>query len=827
MPAPNEQSNDQLTHSVVMTRSSLFILLTVSVVSAAAAQQSVTVSGTVRDMETGETLPYTNVFIQELGRGAATNVDGYFAILGVPPGQYVLRVTYLGFHDTYIDIDTAILEGPLDIGMEQASMYLDEVFVTAEQFRMMKAGEAVSQITISPRDVAMLPSIGEVDLFRSLQLLPGISGTNEGSSGLYVRGGTPDQNLVLLDGMTVYHVDHFFGFFSAFNADAIKDVQVYKGGFPASYGGRTSSVVELTGRSGRNDFGAGLGVNLLSAQITAEAPLGKRLSLMVSGRRSYTDVLRTGVYNSIYNTLTGAESTQGPGRTFGGGALGGRVQGLGQVTVQPDFYFYDTNAKLNYRPSNKDVVALSLYNGRDNLDESRLTTNEIPFAGESGGTLITDIYDVTGWGNLGGSGKWSRQWSPRAYSNLLFAYSEYFSESTRTSLLERYAADSDSLLFSGGAGTLEDNWLGDFSLRLDNEFHLTKAHKLDVGLQATRSDVRYENVRNDTLTVFSEDQSAQNVALYVQDIWQLYPSLSLTAGLRGTWYDLTGGMYLEPRASFTYDLGSRIQIKGAYGQYNQFVARVVNENVTEGARDFWLLADEEHVGIQGSTHYILGASYETPSWLFDVEAYRKELEGLSEFSLRFRRGGAVFVADNLFFGGDGVARGAEFLLQRKTGYVTGWLSYTLAEIEHTFEGLNSGEPFPALHDQPHELKLVSTARLGSRWNVSATWAFATGKPYTTPESQYTLTLLDGSEQTYIHVGEKNGKRLPDYHRLDMAVHYRFPVGLTNVDIGFSVFNVYNRTNVWYREFDLSQSPYVTTDITLLGLTPNLSVRIDI
>lgn len=817
-----------------MTRATSFILLLAFTVPAVA-QQNVTISGTVRDADTGETLPYANVYIEETRQGEAANVDGFFALVGIASGRYVLRITYLGYHDRLVDIDTDALEGALDIGMEQASMYLDEILVTAEQFRMMKAGEAIGRITISPRDAAMLPSIGEVDLFRSLQLLPGISGTNEGSSGLYVRGGTPDQNLVVLDGMTVYHVDHFFGFFSAFNADAIKDVQVYKGGYPASYGGRTSSVVELTGRSGRNDFGAGLGLNFLSAQLAAEVPLGDKASLMVTGRRSYTDVLRTGVYNSNYNTLTGTESVQaqgpqgqfgGPGSGGGPGALRGGFQAPGQAVIQPDFYFYDINAKLNYRPSTKDVLALSFYNGQDNLDESRLTSNEITRGTQSGGSVVTDIYDVTGWGNLGVSGKWSRQWSPKAYSNLLVAYSQYFSENTRQSLLERYTATGDSLLFSGGGGNLEDNHLGDLSLRLDNEIRLSMQHKLDIGLQATRSSVLYENVRNDTLMVFSEDQSAQNIAIYAQDTWKPHASLNLTAGLRGIWYNLTGETYLEPRASFSLDLGRQISLKGAYGQYNQFVARVVNVNVTEGARDFWLLADKGNVGIQHASHYVLGASYETPSWLFDVEAYRKDLQGLSEFSLRFRRGGADFVADDLFFDGDGIARGLEFLAQRKTGRVTGWLSYTLAQVEHTFEGLNGSQPFPALHDQPHELKLVSTARLGSRWNVSATWAFATGKPYTAPESEYTLTLLDGAEQSYIHVGEKNSHRLPDYHRLDMAVHYRFPIGLSEVDLGFSVFNVYNRTNVWYKEFDLSQSPFVTTNVSFLGLTPNLSVRVD-
>jgi hypothetical protein len=291
-------------------------------------------------------------------------------------------------------------------------------------------------------------------------------------------------------------------------------------------------------------------------------------------------------------------------------------------------------------------------------------------------------------------------------------------------------------------------------------------------------------------------------------------------------YDVTAETYVEPRASFNLRVADRLMLKGAYGRYNQFVARVVNENVTEGARDFWLLADGENVGVQGATHYILGASYETPGWLFDVEAYRKDLTGLSEFSLRFQREGADFETSDLFFDGDGVAKGIEFLLQKKTGSYNGWISYTLARVEHTFAGLNGGEPFPALHDQRHEIKFVNNLRLGPRWNFAATWALATGKPYTAPSAEYTITLLDGSQQSYIHVGEKNGERLPAYHRLDTALHYRFPVGTADVDLGLSIFNLYNHTNVWYKEFDLSQTPMVTTDVTFLGITPNLSLRVD-
>ena len=216
----------------------------------------------------------------------------------------------------------------------------------------------------------------------------------------------------------------------------------------------------------------------------------------------------------------------------------------------------------------------------------------------------------------------------------------------------------------------------------------------------------------------------------------------------------------------------------------------------------------------------------TPGWLFDVEAYRKNLTGLSEFTLRFQRNDAALEQSDLFYDGIGTSTGIEFLLQRKLSRFTGWVSYTLAKAENTFEGLNDGNPFPALHDQRHELKIVGSLKLSSRLNISGTWAFATGRPYTSPESQYFITLLDGTEQSYIHVGGKNEERLPAYHRLDTSMHYRFPLGSATADVGFSVFNLYNRANVWYKEFDLSETPVAVTDVNYLGLTPNLSFRVD-
>ena len=798
------------------------------------AQEELILTGVVRNAENNETLPSANIIVKGTNIGTTTNVDGFFTLLNLPGKKFTLNVFYVGCHPLEIDVNLDYFDGRLEIEMQPSNIEIEEVFVTAKTYKMMKATEGVSDIRVSPTDLKTLPSFGEVDIFRSLQLMPGISGTNESSSGLYVRGGTPDQNLVLLDGMTVYNVDHFFGFFSAFNADAIKDIQMYKGGYPAKYGGRISSVVDLTGKTGDpKNFHMSGGVNLLNAHTSIELPLWKKGSILLTARRSYTDFLESGLYNKIYDMLSqsNAEQTQQaeitpmPGGGGGGPGMGG---GFGRVpqpevsTTRPTFYFYDLNGKITYRPTEKDNLSISLYSGKDNLLDESESTREITSTQFVGRRITNDNIKDTDWGNEGISFKWSRQWNPKFYSNVMGAYSHYFSNYNQQVLNETYDIDVDTLMNGRAFGSYEDNDVNEFSFRMDNEWLISNRHKLGFGLDFTQTNVTYDFIRDDTLSVLNRDDTGILTTLYVQDNWKVTPKLEINAGIRANYYDVTGEMYIEPRLSFKYAATDHFSLKGATGKFNQFVNRVINENVTEGSRDFWLIADNDLVDVQSSWHYILGGSLENEMLLFDVEAYYKTLEGFSEFSLRYRRNNIEL--DQLFFSGSGHAKGIEFLLQKKQGEFTGWLTYTLAQVEHQFDGLNEGNPFPALHDQTHEFKAVANWEPHPRWRFSTTWVYGSGKPYTAPESQYQIDLLDGREFTYISVGEKNGERLPAYHRMDIAAHYLFEIGNVKMDAGFSVFNLYNRTNIWYRQFDLQELPMVVNDVTYLGATPNISLN---
>lgn len=811
------------------SRLSLTLLLTslLGAITPLAAQDTRTIQGVVRDSVNGEAIVHAAVAIAGTGYRVNTNADGFFTVVGAPRETFSLRIVHIGYTPTEVTVDANSTDR-LYIEIPPLPVDLEGVEFVADEYRLVKATDGVSRVSASPAEMAVLPSIGEVDIFRSLQLLPGISGTRESSSGLYVRGGTPDQNLVLLDGITVYHVDHFFGFFSAFNADAIKDIQVFKGAFPAQYGGRVSSVVDMTGKTGDPEqmhYGAGL--NLLSASGTFQTPIGSKANLLVTGRRSYTDVVRTGLYNSIFdvfNISTGPQAPAGgaPGGGRGFGGAGGLFGSTNQDVATPDFHFYDFNAKLTYLPGDRDVVAFSLYGGRDYLDKSQQRSLSFTPRGQAGDrNFTTAIGDLTDWGNRGLSGRWGRQWASGLTSNVLAAYSEYTSDYGRNTQVTISDPETAEATLTRDLQSTEDNFLTDLTLRADNEWRPSPNHRLLFGGWFSATGAEYRYVRNDSITILDQTQSSTRVAAYAQDTWDVTDRFSLTAGGRVSYDQTTARSYLEPRASARLALTDKVTLKAAAGRYHQFVNRVVNENVTEGSRDFWLLADGDLVDVTASDHLVAGASYETDGFLFDVELYRKETTGLSEFSLRFRRNDIDPL--NLFYAGTGLAQGAEFLAQKKFGAFTGWVSYTLAEARNTFPELNGGSSFPALHDQLHELKTVGTLSLG-RWDLASTWTYGSGTPYTAPQGEYSVELLDGNSFSYINVSAKNGLRLPAYHRLDLSARYRFSLGDYGGDLGVSVFNAYDRANVWYRQFELDATPAIVTDVNYVGRVLNLSVR---
>lgn len=772
-------------------------------------QAQFSLSGKVVELGSGEPLSYANIVIKSKKSGTTTNVDGFFTLYGIPSDTSIIQFSYVGYTLKEI-VYNQLIGKIIKIELDPISTSLNEVVIQAESSNYINVQEGVSKVRLSTKQITALPSIGEVDIFRSLQLLPGVSGTNESSAGLFVRGGTPDQNLVLLDGMTVYKVDHFFGFFSAFNANAVKDVQLFKGGFPAKYGGRTSSVVDLTGKTGSFEKIRGsAGINFLSANAMIEIPFAKKFSLLLAGRRSYTDVIQSGLYKNLTGNFLDNDQ---------------QIGNLSFNELEPSFYFYDWNGKLSFRPSDKDMISLSVYNGKDFLDQSRTLLRVIDFgSGIPVRHVNIDIAEKTDWGNKAGSLKWSRQWNSKWYSNLLVAGSEYFSNYDIDVLFQLTIPEMDSVENEFRAKGIETNRVRDYSIKLDNELQLSEKHKLGFGAAHTITSIDYSAIRDDTVNLLISEQESYYTSIYASDTWSPSPKLNIEAGLRASYYELTDDYLYSPRLSMGFTLTEKIKLKAAYGLHYQFVNRIINETITEGSRDFWLLADGDLVGVSSATHYVLGASYESNGWLFDVEGYWKELQGLTEFSLRFRSSDE-FIPEELFFEGSGVAQGVEVLIQKKSGQYSGWISYTLGQVVNTFPGLNEGESFYASHDQRHEFKLVNSYDIGE-WSVAANFVYGSGKPFSEPEGFYTVEQLNGDPLQFVSVGKKNGSRIPPYHRLDLSVHRRFDIGKAKADLGVSLFNIYGRKNIWYYKYDFDQTPFLKTDVNYLGFTPNISFNV--
>ena len=784
-----------------------------------------TLTGRVIDSKTGENLPYAYVRVTTTNQLARTNVDGYFTLLRVPSDTTTLLVSYLGYEDMRVQLRPDESVRNLRLELEATATDLTAVTVAAQKAEVMKAStDEVGLIQLTPRNLTKLPNIGERDVFRALQLMPGVSAANESSSGLYVRGGTPDQTLVLYDGFTVYNVDHLYGFFSAFNYNALKSVQLYKGGFDAKYGGRLSGVAELTGKEGnRNRFNVGADASFLSANAFVEGPIGNKVTFLLAGRRSFKGPLYQKLFDQFQTTTT-QQMQQGP---MQGRRNGNQVQTSQQVAS----YFYDLNGRVTFHPTDRDQITLSVYNGQDHLDNSQsVALPSFGRPGPSGNTTTTTATtnnslsntDLSNWGNTGSSLKWSRRWSDRLYINTLVSYSNYFSQrdlSNTTSIRRNNTGENQSVKF----GTFESNNLTDLTAKTDLEFRASDQHFIGAGIQVTQNTIDYTYSSNDTLTLLQKHDRGTFVAAYLQDQIRLLDNrLTLKPGLRLTYYNITSKLYSEPRLSASYQVTDRLKLKGAVGQYYQFAKQVTREDISQGNRNFWLLANQDYLPVGSAVHFIAGASYETAGYLFDVEAYAKNLSGVTEYTLRFApQIGRGLQPSETFYTGTGTVRGVDVLVQKKVGDYTGWVGYTYAVALNNIAAY-SDKPYYANQDVRHEFKFINNYHW-KRFDFALTFIYASGRPYTSIVGEYSVQLLDGSSRTFTNPSAKNANRFPDYNRLDASATYSFRYG----SIGVSVFNLYNRQNVWYKKFtsvsDGQTSQLVVSDITYLGITPNLTL----
>ena len=807
-------------------KATILLMMLVWTLSASANDMLPLVAGKISDIDNGESLPYAKVSIKDTNRVATANQDGSFTILNISVGS-ILVINKMGYESEEIKVYPDTERLTISLSKFEKANLIEEVIVTAAtQKKMQQSG--LSQFSLSPELTSSLPNFGEQDIFRSMQLLPGVSGSNESSSGLVVRGGTSDQNLVLFDDFTVYHVDHVFGFFSAFNNNAIKDVQLYKGGFGAKYGGRMSSVVDITGKDGNTEeFNIGGGVSLLSANAVFETPFADGAgSFFLTGRKSY----QSDFYNDILKSVTGGNQnaqaeTSAPGQFA-----------LGRFKIEPESYFYDLNAKLTYRLPNDNKFSISFYNGADELDNSRnidgnanlerlceLLDNNGPFGGtycDEEISFAVDTIDLSEWGNTGISTKYSHQWSDRLNTTFLLSSSEYFSYRDRLIDTQVVYEDLNEDPTTGQSSSSEDNQLDDRTMKIENDLYLNQWNTISFGLQYTKQKIDFSLMQDGDLILDTKNEATTSTVYLEDEI--VMDALTVVPGLRVSHYSINDKIYSEPRLSIAYELNEATQLRAAVGDYNQFALSVSRQSIEEGPRNFWTLADGETIPVSKARHFIVGATHFFGDYNFNIELFHKKYEDLSEFTqqtrpIRNENGtGLSLILEQEFHTGSGTASGVELFLQKNMGNFTGWTGYTFSEVMYDFPTVSETTYF-ADQDTTHEFKTVVMYQWKD-WDLASTFIYATGRPYT--------EVLGVAENTFpatYEVGEKNDNRYDAYHRLDLSATYNFQLLGGEGKVGLSIFNVYDRENEWYTEYDTVEGEILETEVNYRGFTPSLFV----
>ena len=743
-----------------------------------------TLSGFVTDSESGERLPGANLYVPSLQTGTVTNDFGFYS-LTLPADSIVLRTSYLGYQPRTLVVHLR-RDLELNIALTPTAVGLDEVEIVADRGEREVKSTQMSAIDLPVEEVKMLPALlGEVDVIKAIQLLPGVQSGTEGSTGLYVRGGGPDQNLILLDGAPVYTASHVFGFLSVFNADALQQVRLIKGGFPARYGGRLSSVVDLSMKEGNlKHYEADGTVGLVFSSLTAQGPLVKdKASFIVSARRTYIDVLARPFLNR--NLEDGQSLTS---------------------------YFYDANAKVNYIASPRNRLFGSLYLGRDvygsTFETVDRTRNPVYREQNTGGA---------NWGNVTATLRWNHLFSNQLFANTTLLYSRYnFDVLSRLTQIEETPPErqtSEEITYSSG--------IEDLGARIDFDFRPAPAHYIRFGGSMTRHrfnpgistlQLRLADAggTDTTLTPNTFPFAGTEAFLYAEDDVRLTSHLKANLGLHASAMRVNGTTYtsLQPRLALRYLFRPDWSVKASFGTMQQYLHLLTNTGINLPT-DLWLAATDR-IRPQRAWQFALGTAYALgDDYLVSVEGYYKSMRGLIEY-----RPGASFITPNQDWQdkvavGRGWSYGVEVFLRKKQGHTTGWIGYTLSWTQRRFDALNDGAAFPYRYDRRHDVSIVLTHTLSQRLDLGATWVYGTGQAITLATARFAnghlldpQTFLDPNALPDLRAyGPRGGYRMASYHRLDLALNWHFgkafflEAGESTLSAG--TYNLYNRKNPFY------------------------------
>ncbi|MDR0765459.1 MAG: TonB-dependent receptor [Odoribacteraceae bacterium] len=712
------------------------------------------ISGIITSSDTGQPLPGANLSVTGTRRGTVANADGHYAIT-LPRGKHLLLFSHVGHATREVTVDLAD-DKKLNIALVPRAGKIGEITVTSATSRVARQETGVERLP--PRAIKRVPALlGEVDVIKAIQLLPGVQPTSEGSSGFSVRGGSHDQNLILLDDATVYNASHLMGFFSVFNNDAIKDVTLYKGDIPASFGGRLSSLLDIRSREGdASRFSATGGIGLISSRLTVETPIaGERASLLLSGRRTYAD---------IFLAFSGDDDLRGTA-----------------------LYFHDVNARVDYRPGKDDHLYIAAYTGKDR------------FANKNAGMTFS---------NRTLAARWDHRFSPRTIAGVTIftsAYNYYLKSDlgeqlaqdwasgiTDTGLKIDIARHATRLTLKAGYNATyhrfhpgEGGGIGDDALfdRVKHPTLLALEHALHAAVEfspvenlSVKAGARY--------TLFHDIANGEEIT-YLRD----YLPDHSTRPPRGTLYHTY--RHLEPRLGIAYRLDDNSALKASYARAVQHV-QVASNSTSGSPLDIWFHATpnvKPQRGDQIAAGYTRALARDVD---LSVEVYYRHARDVIDFKDHATLLGNADLEQEIR-AGTARAAGIECMIRRDAGRLTGWASYTYARSRRQVREINDGKPYRSPNDKPHAVTIVASLEISPRWNASANWVYATGHPVTYPSGRF----LVGETYLPLYPG-RNESRFPDYHRLDLSVTRLLsrPGARLKSEINLSLYNAYGRKNPW-------------------------------
>lgn len=775
--------------------------------------------GLIRDKKTGESLPYATVKVVESQVASSANADGFFSISpNTDDDSISIRVTYIGFEPIETKVARIDLEsGPLVIELDRATLEkaTPSRLQLAKQWyalSMVQTGLQPGELIVNRQSITHSLSVSGSDALSPLKLLPGVDGTIESLSGITVRHSTSDKNRITYDGFTIYHIDHFFGTISGLNSRAIKDIRIYRGGFNARWGESASSVIEITGKSGNEkQLKVEAGVDLLSADLCIEGPVGKHATFLFAARRSYTDYYRSDLYRNLFKSA-GIDMFNSASS----------VTAFRPNPHDPVFYYYDANAKLTIKPTSLDVVSFSGYIGDDNLRYRNL--NSSPF-----------IHLKSGWGNRGGGIRWARQWGPSFYHSITLGDSEYnldFQYYDSTMRKSTILVTPDTIITRNLSVF---NHLHDITANIYLQYSLSRI-TLEGGLKAnnvaltSNEQYLFRSNSNDILdTTFVRDFTSRTLTGWIQGTSRFGRVKALTLGVRVSYHNLTNSYYLEPRGQLTFELARGVNLKLAAGRYNQFVNKILQLG-TGSYRNLWIASNGKKFPVVSASHLITGFSLKpTKLWRIDCEGYYKLTEGMVVMRKEFIRTHSVRIRQqNKLYRVDSRVLGVDFMVERLWSAGQVMVGYSLGRVFNRSDKLNGGDPYRALDDHLHELKLSVRHNLG-RWTVFSTWIYGSAKPW--EELLFTPTLQLSPDYRI------NSGSLPPYHRLDVGFTYSHPLRMGTIQLGMKLFNLYNRNNIQAKPYSISPTPvkdYLSgksvvsyTEIPGLGFTPTFFLKVSL